>query len=101
VKPFGGLNATPPSGLARIFMSPGPIYDPRGARPTSGAPRARCIAAGFRAGDVVLNCFSYHLTPGGQHVRDRAASPRLRGDPGRRGQTELQARAVADLEPSG
>jgi phenylacetate-CoA ligase len=29
-KPFGGLNATPARGLARIFMSPGPIYDPEG-----------------------------------------------------------------------
>jgi len=63
--PFGGLNATPPSGLARIFMSPGPIFDPEGRRPDYWHTARTLFAAGFRRGDVALNCFSYHLTPAG------------------------------------
>jgi phenylacetate-CoA ligase len=63
--PFGGLSATAPGGFARLFTSPGPILEgeARGADPWHMA-RA-FFAAGFRAGDVALNTFSYHLTPGG------------------------------------
>src|SRR5260221_6875973 len=53
--PFGGLNATPASGLARIFMSPGPIYDPDGRAPDFWRTARSPHAAAFRAGDVVLN----------------------------------------------
>ncbi len=63
--PFGGMLAVPPGALKRVFRSPGPIMDPEGDVPDFWrvAPAAR--AAGFRRGDVVLNAFSYHLTPGG------------------------------------
>lgn len=63
--PFGGLSATAPGGFARLFTSPGPILEgeARGADPWHMA-RA-FFAAGFRPGDVALNTFSYHLTPGG------------------------------------
>lgn len=100
-KPFGGLNATPPSGLARIFMSPGPIYDPEGRRPDYWHAARTLHAAGFRAGDVVLNCFSYHLTPAGSMFETGLHRLECAVIPGGVGQTELQARAVADLEPSG
>jgi phenylacetate-CoA ligase len=63
--PFGGLNATTPSHLARIFMSPGPIYDPEGRRADYWRAARALYAAGFRSGDVALNCFSYHLSPAG------------------------------------
>ena len=99
--PFGGLNATPPSGLARIFMSPGPIYDPEGRRPDFWRTARTLHAAGFRAGDVVLNCFSYHLTPAGSMFETGLHRLECAVIPGGVGQTELQARAVADLEPSG
>jgi len=63
--PFGGMLAVPVHELIRIFTSPGPILDPQG--PGSDfwrlAPALR--AAGFEPGQVVLNTFSYHLTPGG------------------------------------
>jgi len=99
--PFGGLNATPISGVARIFMSPGPIYEPegrgadwwRGARPL--------FAAGFRSGDLAINCFSYHYSPaarmfeGGLHRLGCAVIPAGTG------QTEMQARAIQDLKPTG
>lgn len=100
-KPFGGLNATPPSGLARIFMSPGPIYDPEGRRPDFWRTARTLHAAGFRAGDVVLNCFSYHLTPAGSMLETGLHHLGCAVIPGGVGQTEMQARAIADLEPSG
>jgi phenylacetate-CoA ligase len=100
-KPFGGLNATPASGLARIFMSPGPIYDPEGRRPDYWHAARTLYAAGFRAGDVVLNCFSYHLTPAGSMFETGLHRLDCAVIPGGVGQTELQARAIADLEPSG
>ncbi len=100
-RPFGGLNATPPSGLARIFMSPGPVYDPEGRRPDFWSAARTLFAAGFRGGDVVLNCFSYHLTPAGSMFETGLHRLGCAVIPGGVGQTELQARAVADLAPSG
>jgi phenylacetate-CoA ligase len=63
--PFGGFVTSAPGSFARLFTSPGPIFEPEstGADPWRGA-RA-LYAVGFRPGDVVLNTFSYHLTPGG------------------------------------
>jgi len=70
--PFGGLIANPPGAFARLYTSPGPIFEPepRHADPWRGA-RA-LFAAGFRPGDVMLNTFSYHITPGG-FIFDTAA----------------------------
>jgi len=99
--PFGGLNATPISGLARIFMSPGPIYDPEGRRPDFWRTARSLHAAGFRAGDVVLNCYSYHLTPAGSMFETGLHHLGCAVIPGGVGQTELQARVIADLRPSG
>jgi phenylacetate-CoA ligase len=99
--PFGGLNATPASKLARIFMSPGPIYDPEG-RAADYWHTARALhAAGFRAGDVALNCFSYHLTPAGSMFETGLLHLGCAVIPGGVGQTEMQARVIADLAPAG
>jgi phenylacetate-CoA ligase len=99
--PFGGLNATPAAKLARIFMSPGPIYDPE-ARAADYWHTARALyAAGFRAGDVALNCFSYHLTPAGSMFETGLLHLGCAVIPGGVGQTEMQARVIADLAPSG
>jgi phenylacetate-CoA ligase len=100
-RPFGGLNATPPSGLARIFVSPGPIYDPEGRSPDFWHTARALFAAGFRGGDVVLNCFSYHLTPAGSMFETGLHHLRCAVIPGGVGQTELQAHAIADLSASG
>ncbi|MDD9827470.1 MAG: phenylacetate--CoA ligase family protein [Deltaproteobacteria bacterium] len=63
--PFGGLLAVAPGALARLYASPGPIFDPE-PRGADVWRMARALhAAGFRAGDIVHNSFSYHLTPGG------------------------------------
>ena len=99
--PFGGLNATPASGLARILVSPGPIYDPEGRRPDFWRTARGLFAAGFRAGDVVLNCYSDHLTPAGTMFETGLHRIGCAVIPGGVGQTEMQARVIADLRPSG
>jgi phenylacetate-CoA ligase len=99
--PFGGLNATPPSGLARIFMSPGPIYDPEGRDADYWRTARALFAAGFRGGDVALNCFSYHLTPAGSMFETGLHHLGCAVIPGGVGQTEMQARVIADLAPTG
>lgn len=100
-RPFGGLNATPVSRLARIFASPGPVYDPEGRSPDFWHTARGLYAAGFRAGDIVLNCFSYHLTPAGSMFETGLHHLGCAVIPGGVGQTELQARAIVDLRPSG
>lgn len=99
--PFGGLIATPIAGLFRVFASPGPIYDPEG-RGTDWWRIARALfAAGFRKGDLMHNCFSYHFTPGGVMFETAAHALGCPVFPAGIGNTELQARAVADLKPAG
>jgi phenylacetate-CoA ligase len=63
--PFGGLTATPVGRLGRVFSSPGPIYDPEGTGEDWWRFARSLHAAGFRAGDLVHNTFSYHFTPAG------------------------------------
>ncbi|MDE2678837.1 MAG: AMP-binding protein [Gemmatimonadota bacterium] len=63
--PFGGMLAVPPGTLRRVYRSPGPINDPEGRRDDFWRMAPAVWAAGFRPDDVVLNTFSYHLTPGG------------------------------------
>lgn len=62
--PFGGLRTGWPAG-GRVFASPGPIYEREGLEPDGWRAAQAFAAAGFRAGDLVLNTLSYHLTPGG------------------------------------
>jgi phenylacetate-CoA ligase len=98
--PFGRLTATPVGRLAHIFASPGPIYDPEGARTDYWRFARAMYAAGFRTGDLVHNTFSYHLTPAGAMAESGARALGLPVIPGGTGQTELQARAIADLKPT-
>jgi len=63
--PFGGMLAVPVASLRRVFRSPGPINDPQGDREDYWGMATAVRAAGLGADDVVLNTFSYHLTPGG------------------------------------
>ncbi len=63
--PFGGFSAVPPHELGRLFVSPGPIYEAETGAADEWRYARVLFAAGFRPGDIVLNCFSYHLTPGG------------------------------------
>jgi phenylacetate-coenzyme A ligase PaaK-like adenylate-forming protein len=64
-QPFGGLVSGLPSSFGRLFTSPGPIFEPEPVHADPWRGARALFAAGFRPGDVVLNTFSYHLTPGG------------------------------------
>jgi phenylacetate-CoA ligase len=97
--PFGGLVATPPAKLKRLFASPGPIFEPEGFQADWwGAARA-LYAAGIRAGDILLNCFSYHLTPAGHMMESGAHALGCPVIPGGVGNTEQQVDAIASLQP--
>ena len=63
--PFGGMLAAPLASLARVYRSPGPINDPQGTGADFSRLGTALEVAGFGPGQVVLNSFSYHLTPGG------------------------------------
>ncbi|MCC7276366.1 MAG: AMP-binding protein [Alphaproteobacteria bacterium] len=99
--PFGGLNATAPGALARLFASPGPIYDPEGHGRDWWRFARALHAAGFRKGEILHNCFSYHLTPAGAMLESAAHALGCAVIPGGAGQTEQQVRAIADLRPHG
>jgi phenylacetate-CoA ligase len=100
-KPFGGLAATRWGMARRVFQSPGPLYEPEGPRPDYWRLARALFAAGFRAGDLVHNCFSYHLTPAGSMLETGAHALGCTVFPGGIGQTELQVAAIADLRPAG
>jgi phenylacetate-CoA ligase len=99
-RPFGGMMALPVGELARVFQSPGPIYEPEG-KETDFFRVARSLhAAGFRAGDLVHNTFSYHLTPGGFMMDSGARALGCAVIPAGVGNTDQQLEVIADLQPS-
>jgi phenylacetate-CoA ligase len=99
--PLGGLNATPVEKLAKLFASPGPIYDPEGRGKDWWRTARGFFAGGFRAGDRVLNTFSYHFTPAGSMVESGLAALGCTVVPGGIGQTEMQVAAIRDLRLTG
>lgn len=98
--PFGGLNTTPLHQLRRVFMSPGPIFDPQGKGEDHWRFARPLHAAGLRAGDLIQNCFSYHFTPAAYMVESACASLGCVVIPAGSGQTELQVQAMAQLRPA-
>ncbi|MBX2831823.1 MAG: AMP-binding protein [Rhodospirillales bacterium] len=99
--PLAGLNATPVPALARLFQSPGPIYDPQGKSDDWWRMGRAFFAAGFRPGDIVHNCLSYHLTPGGFIFDSGARACGCVVVPAGVGQSEAQVKAISDLKPAG
>jgi phenylacetate-CoA ligase len=97
--PFGGLTATPLSALSRVFASPGPIYDPEGRGQDWWRFARVLFAAGFRAGELIHNTFSYHFTPAGFMLEGAAQQLGCPVFPAGVGQTEMQVQAIADLKP--
>ena len=96
---FGGLTATPMARLARVFASPGPVFDPEGSRGDYWRFARAMFAAGFRAGDLVYNTFSYHLTPAGFMVDSGARALGCPVVPAGTGQTDIQVRVINALSP--
>lgn len=99
--PLGGLNATPLTKLAKLFVSPGPIYEPEGTSPDWWRTGRALFAAGFRAGDVAINTFAYHFTPAGSIMETGARAVGCVVVPTGVGQTEMQAATIADLKVRG
>ena len=83
----------------RVFQSPGPIYEPESDRVDYWRTARAMHAAGFCAGDLVHNSFSYHLTPGAWIMESGALALGCTVIPGGVGNTELQLQAMADLRP--
>lgn len=92
--PFGGM---PVSNVAHIFQSPGPIYEPGGITHDWWRMGRFLHAAGFGKGDIVQNCFGYHLTPAGMIFESGARAVGATVLPAGTGQTELQVTAARDV----
>lgn len=87
------------AGAGRVFQSPGGLYEPEGRAPDYWRVARALFAAGLRAGDLVHNSFSYHLTPAGAMMEGGAHALGCTVFPGGVGNTELQLQAMRDLRP--
>lgn len=99
--PFGGLLTVDPASLPRIYISPGPIYDPQPPGDDPVASLAPFRAVGFGAGDRVLNTFMYHLTPAGLLVDEAIRAAGATVIPSGPGNTELQIMMMMALGATG
>ena len=99
---FGGFSALSfGKAMPRVFASPGTIYEPEGTRSDYWRVGRALYAAGFRAGELVHNCFSYHFTPAGSIMESGAHALGCSVFPAGTGQTEQQLSALAELRPAG
>jgi len=99
--PFGGFVAHPAGLFARLFTSPGPIFEPEGRQADPWRGARALFAAGFRPGDIVLNTFSYHLTPGGFIFDSSARALGCAVIPAGPGNTEQQFELIEAYRPIG
>jgi len=99
--PFGGVLGVPLSRVARIFQSPGPIYEPEGCTPDYWRMARAFYAGGFRAGDIVQVTFAYHLAPGGWICDSGLRALGCIVVPAGVGNTEAQVRLLRDLRVTG
>ena len=99
---FGGFSAVNygPQ-MPRVFSSPGPLYEPEGSRADYWRMARAIAAAGFKSGELIHNCFSYHFTPAGSMMETGAHALGCTVFPGGIGQTEQQVHAMAELQPAG
>jgi phenylacetate-CoA ligase len=98
--PFGGFVAEPLGTFGRLFTSPGPIFEPEAAGPDPWRTARGLFAAGLRRGDVVLNTFSYHLTPGGFIFDSGARALGCAVIPAGPGNTEAQFELIEVYRPA-
>jgi phenylacetate-CoA ligase len=99
--PFGGLAAVPPGGMRRIYVSPGPTFDPEGRVESHWRWEKAFVAAGFRAGDIVQNTFMYHFSPAGLMFEEGLIRIGCTVVPAGVGNTEMQVQVLRDLGVSG
>jgi phenylacetate-CoA ligase len=100
-RPFGGFASGRVGTTPRVFASPGPIYEPDQATPDYWRLARALFAAGFRRGELVHNCFSYHFTPAGSMLETAAHALGCTVFAGGVGQSEQQVQAIAELGPAG
>lgn len=99
---FGGFSSiTFGAQMPRVFASPGTIYEPEGKQLDYWRMARALSAAGFKAGDLIHNCFSYHFTPAGSMMESGAHALGCTVFPAGTGQTEQQVQAMAELKPAG
>jgi len=99
---FGGFSALSfGQQMPRVFASPGPIYEPEGVAKDYWRMARALFAAGFRSGELIHNCFSYHFTPAGSMMESGAHALGCSVFPAGTGQTEQQLQALQELRPSG
>jgi len=98
--PYGGFLAIPPEDVERVFISPGPIYEPLHTGAIKWFARS-FYAAGFRKGDIVVNTFTYHMSPAGmlfhEALRDCGAAVVVTGT----GNTDIQVQTMHELKVTG
>src|SRR5581483_2756927 len=98
--PFGGFATQPAAALGRVFMSPGPIFEPEGRGEDWWRTARALFAAGIRKGDIVHNTFAYHLTPGGWILDAGARALGCAVIAAGPGQTEQQLDIIQYLKPT-
>lgn len=98
--PFGGFVPVASGGFGRLFTSPGPIFEPEGTGTDPWGSARGLFAAGFRPGDIVLNTFGYHLTPGGFIMDSGARALGCAVIPAGPGNTEQQMEVIAAYRPT-
>jgi phenylacetate-CoA ligase len=99
--PFGGFVSKPASAFARLYTSPGPIFEPEATHADPWRGARTLFAAGFRPDDVVLNTFSYHLTPGGFMFDTAARALGCAVIPAGPGNAEAQLELIEAYRPTG
>ena len=97
MSPLGGFTTRQAAGFGHVFQSPGPIYEPGGIEIDWWRMGRFLHACGIGAGDIVQNCFAYHLTPAGMIFESGARAVGAAVLPAGTGQTELQVRAAVDI----
>ena len=99
--PFGGVCTVPMAKIRKIFVSPGPIFEPMGPEVSAFHAETGLYANGFRAGDVVLNTFAYHLTPAAHEIDESLNLIGCTVVPTGTGNTEMQVQIARALGATG
>ena len=94
--PFGGFLASDLKDIGRIYVSPGPIFEPALSGGGGHGLDLLFKAAGVGPGVIILNTWMYHLVPAGLLFDEAAQSAGATVIPGGVGNTELQAQIIVE-----
>lgn len=98
--PFGGFANPAEIVGSRLFMSPGPVWEPQGPGVDPWSSARALYAAGVRSGDHLHNAFSYHTTPGGLIIDEGARALGALVFPAGPANTAQQVEAMCFYRPS-